>query len=42
MVKKRKQKGKRKGGKMPKNVLEYFKLRSSGMSKQAAKRKAGL
>lgn len=41
--KKRKRKGKHKGkGKMPPKVLEYFRLRNSGMSKAAAKKKAGL
>lgn len=33
---------KRKGGKMPPKVLAYFKLRNQGMSKAAAKKKAGL
>jgi hypothetical protein len=38
-----KRKSKRKGkSKMPGNVVAYFKLRNSGMSKAAAKRKAGL
>ena len=43
-VQKKKQKGskKRKGGKMPPKVVAYFKLRSAGMSKTAAKKKAGL
>jgi hypothetical protein len=35
-------KGKRKSGKMPPKVLEYFKLRNQGMSKAKAKAKAGL
>ena len=39
---KRGRKAKRKGNKMPKNVLAYFKYRNEGMSKQAAKKKAGL
>lgn len=33
---------KRKGHKMPKNVVAYFKYRSAGMSKASAKKKAGL
>lgn len=33
---------KRKGHKMPANVLAYFKFRSAGLSKGAAKKKAGL
>ena len=37
----RKRKSK-KSKKMPKNVLMYFKLRNQGMSKAAAKKKAGL
>jgi hypothetical protein len=41
----RKKGGKRKGkkkSKMPANVLAYFKYRNAGMSKGAAKKKAGL
>ncbi len=39
----RRKKGRKKRGKkMPKNVLAYFKFRNAGMSKAAAKKKAGL
>jgi hypothetical protein len=37
-----KRKHKRKGSKMPANVLKYFKLRNEGKSKAAAKKLAGL
>jgi hypothetical protein len=40
MAKRKKRKGKK--SKMPLKVLAYFKFRSSGMSKAAAKKKAGL
>jgi hypothetical protein len=33
---------KRKGKKMPANVLAYFKYRNAGLSKASAKAKAGL
>ena len=33
---------KRKGKKMPKAVLEYFKLRNQGLSKVQARKRAGL
>jgi hypothetical protein len=39
---KHQKKHKRKGKKMPANVVAYFKYRNEGLSKQAAKRKAGL
>jgi hypothetical protein len=42
---KRKKGGKRKGkkkSKMPANVVAYFNYRNAGMSKTAAKKKAGL
>jgi len=39
----RRKKGRKKRGKkMPKNVLLYFQYRNQGMSKQLAKKKAGL